>query len=317
MRKLLLFCLLLGILTPLGAEESPISVKAEIDKAFLTIGERVEYRVTVTHDPTVPILSQVPPPATDIFEIKEVHDFTEKQGKQIAEGRRFTLTTYELGEFILEPITVKYRTPQGEEKTVETNRLFLTVQSVDPSGKPKTDIRNVKGVLALPWRWGWLGGVLFLVLAAGGGIFIWWRWKHRILPGEFAPESILSPEDEALLHLNRLFDSDLLRQGKMKEYFLKLSEILRRYFERRFEILAVESTTSEILRDLHRKGVSQALLEKIQQVLDVADLVKFAKWKPPAPEIVRVNQLAKKIVEEARPPAPPPEEVEKPAIHGV
>jgi len=285
-----------------AAEESPISVKAEVDKAFLTIGERVEYRVTVIHDPSFQILSQIPPPSLDAFEIKEVHDFSEKQGKQIAEGRRFVLTTYELGEFILDPPTLRYRTPQGEEKTLQTNRLFLTVKSVDPTGKPKTDIRNVKAALGLPRSWGWLGGILIILLSAALGIRFWWQWKHRSLPGEASEAPPLSPEEEAFLRLNRLFDSDLIRRGRVKEYFLELSEILRQYFERRFEILAVESTTSEILRDLRKREIPESLLEKIQQVLDTADLAKFAKWKPPAPEILQINQLAKKIIEEARPP---------------
>ncbi len=318
MRRILLIGVLLGIAGSLqAAEEGNVSVKAEVDRAFLTIGERVEYRVTITHDPTVPILSQIPPPRADVFEVKEAHDFSEKEGNEVVEGRRFVLTTYELGEFILDPITVRYRTLQGEEKTVQTHRLFLTVQSVDASGKPKTDIRNVKGVLELPWRWGWLGSLFLFALAIGAGVTLWWRWKHRALAGEITPEPVLSPEDEALLGLNRLFDSDLIRQGKIKEYFLALSEILRRYFERRFEILAVESTTSEILQALRQEEISQSLREKIEQTLSSADLVKFAKWRPPLPEIIKVNQLAKAIVEEARPLPPPAQEGGDPVSHGV
>ena len=129
---------------------------------------------------------------------------------------------------------------------------------------------------------------------------------------------LLSPEDEALLRLNRLFDSDLIARGKLKEYFLEFSEILRRYFERRFEILAVESTTSEIIRDLKAKEVSAALREKIQQVLDTADLVKFAKWRPSALEIQQLNRMAKAIVETVR-PALPAASAENPARtdHGI
>lgn len=318
MRKVLLIGFLLGISGSLqAAEEGTLSVKAEVDKAFLTIGERVEYRVTVTHDPTVRVLSQIPPPSTEVFEVKEVHDFSEKQEEQMVEGRRFVLTTYELGEFILDPITVRYRTPQGQEKKAETNRLFLTVHSVDSSGKIKTDIRNAKGVLELPWRWGWAESLFLSFLAIAGGAALWWYWKHRRLPTETIVESVLSPEEEALLRLNRLLDSDLIRQGKLKEYFLELSEILRRYFEKRFEILAVESTTFEILQVLREKEISDSLREKIREVLEMADLVKFAKWKPPVPDVIKVNQLAKMIVEEAKPPLPPVQEAGGPVSHGV
>jgi len=281
-------------------EESPIFVKAEVDKAVLTVGDRVEYRVSISHDPGIQILSQIAPPSSDIFEIKEAHDFSEKQGKRMIIGRRFMMTTYELGEFILEPVVIRYRTAQAEEKSIETNRLYLTVQSVDSSGAPKTDIRNVKGVMELKGGGGWLG-VLFLLLIGGGGAFWWWRRRGHPREDAGAVPTVLSLEDEALAQLNRLFDSDLLRRGKVKEYFLALSEILRRYFEGRYEISAIESTTSEVLRDLKQKEIQKELREKIQEALDTADLVKFAKWKPAAPEILKVHQLAKTIIEEARP----------------
>ena len=285
-----------------AGEQASVLVKAEVDKASFTIGEKVEYQVSVIHDPAIQITSQVPPPSADIFQIKEAHDFSEKQDKQIVEGRRFIFTTYELGEYILDPVTIRYRAPAGEEKSIQTNKLYLTVRSVDSSGKPMTDIRDAKGVLTLARQWGWLWILLLILLLGGGGIFfLWLRSQNRALPRADTEEQALSLEDQTLLRLNRLFDSDLLKKGKVKEYFLELSEILRRYFEKRFEILAVESTTAEVLKDLNKKEIPSALLEKVREALETADLVKFAKWKPTPVEILKTNQLAKTIVEEARP----------------
>ena len=286
----------------LWAEETGvISVKAEVSKATITIGERVEFRITVTRDPSIQILSQLAAPKADPFEVKEAHDFSEKQGKQLVEGRRFVLTTYELGEFILEPVSIQYRTKGGEVKTLQTNRLFITVQSVD-SNKPKVDIRNVKGTLELKRHWGWLGACLLVLVTLAAGLF-WWKRSKREHGEGGAKEPDLSPEDQALLELSRLFDSDLIRRGKMKEYFFKLSEILRRYFEKRFEIAAIESTTSEILYNLKRQEIPQTLYQKIGEALEASDWVKFAKWKPTPVEIVKTNQTAKALVEEARPKA--------------
>ena len=187
----------------LTAGEPELSVKAEVDKSVLTVGERVEYKITVTHDPRIQIVPQFAPP-TDTFDLNEAHDFSEKVGKQITEGRRFILATYELGEFILEPAVIRYRTAAGEEKTVETNRLYLTVQSVD-AGKPKTDIRGSKSVLALRARWGRTVLVLLILLGVGVGAFLGWRAKQN-QESQTTKEPALSPEDEALLKLSQLFD---------------------------------------------------------------------------------------------------------------
>ena len=290
--------------SPLHAEEKGfISVKAEVNKGTITIGERIEYRITITHDAAAQILSPIEAPKEEPFEVKETHDIFEKQGKLTVEGKRFIVTAYELGEFILEPVTIQYRVTDGGPKTIQTNRLFVTVKSIDSSAKPKTDIRNVKGALGLKRHWGWLGWVLVFFITLGGGIYFWWFKKQHLQAGGGAEEPKLSPEDQALFELNRLFDSDLIRRGKMKEYFLEMSEVLRRYLERRFEISAIESTTSEILRDLKSKELTPSLCEKIQNVLESTDFVKFAKWKPGPPEIIRINQLAKALVEEARPKA--------------
>ena len=301
--KILFSSLLLFLIsTPSYAEEgSPIVVKAEVDKATFTIGERVEYRVTISYNPSLQILSSITPPSEDIFEIKEAHDFSEKQGEKIVMGRRFALTTYQLGEFILEPIVIRYRTEKGEEKSVQTNRLYLTVRSIDTSGKPMTDIRNVKGLMELSRKWKWLWFTLIFLVIVTAGAFYWWKWKNRPLESDVSFQAALSLEDRILLELNKLFDSDLLRKGKIKEYFLTLSEILRRYFEARFQISAVESTTTEVLRDLKQKDLPKELREKIEETLETADLVKFAKWRPTASEIQKVNQLAKNIIEGARP----------------
>lgn len=301
MKRSFLFFLSLALFIPIvfAAEEKGfISVRAEIDKGSITIGEKVEYRVTVTHDADVQIVSQILPPNTEPFEVKKAQDFSEKQGKEIAEGRRFTLTAYELGEFILEPVTIQYRVKGSEPKTLQTNRLFVTVRSVD-ANKPKTDIRTVKGMMGLKRVWTWLW--VLLGLLAAGGLGAWWRARCKKLMEEAAKEPDLSPEDEALLKLSRLYDSNLLRKGKVKEYFLELSEILKRYFEKRFEIAALESTTSEILRDLKRKEIENSLSVKIQTVLETADLVKFAKWNLSPVEIIKTHQMAKALVEEARP----------------
>ncbi len=302
MKKILfLSCLLCVVLIAPGfsAESDDIRVKAEIDNAFFTIGDPVTYTVTVEHAPDIQVLSSIPAPDSDILEIKKIEDINKKSGKTRLTGKKFILTTYRLGEFILDPITIEYRKDGQPVKSLQTNKLYLSVRSV-AEGETKEDIRDVKTVVPFKIRMGkFLGTVLVLVLLAAVYLLIRFLRAKKVAITPEAPP--LTPEEEALLHLGELYESDLLKRDLIKLYYLRLSEILRVYFERRYGILAVESTTFEILCALKPRHLDTALYQKIQYVLEAADLAKFAKWIPTAPEVLQLNKKSEEIVKESLP----------------
>ena len=317
MKKLLGFALFFVVsLSAAGfaAADNDIRVKAEVDKAFLTIGDPVTYTVTVEHAPDIRILSSIPAPASDVLEIKKVEDIHRKLKKKEVTGRKFILTTYRLGEFVLDPVTIQYRKEGQPVKSVQTNKLYLTVKSIDAGG-PKEDIRDVKSVIPFKFRMGKFLWTLvgLAVLATGYWLYRLLR-KHKALALPAAPP--LTPEEDALLHLTELFESDLLKRGFIKLYYLRLSEILRTYFEKRYKILAVESTTLEILRAIRPLRLNMELYQKIQYVLESSDLAKFAKWIPSPTETIQLNKKAEEIVREAA-PAPEPAVITPEASHGV
>lgn len=303
--------LLSAALIPLlqAAEETtPISVKAEVDRASITIGDPVSYSVIIRSAPNVQILSQIPYPSKELFKIKKIEEIKTEDGGMMITGKKFVLTAFQLGEFILDPVEVEYRIKGGaqaaaskdEIQKIQTNKIFITVKSVG-DGKPQTDIRGIKSVLSIPVN------VLGFILL-GLGVFLailipllirWWKKRAALPP---APKVVLTPEQEALGQLNKLFDSELIREGRVKEYYFILSEILRSYLEKRYKIAAVESTTFEIIRTLKSIELTPALKNKIRDVLESADLAKFAKWKPEPAEIIALNKQSMEIVQESKPP---------------
>jgi hypothetical protein len=83
------------------------------------------------------------------------------------------------------------------------------------------------------------------------------------------------------MELEKLRVKKLWQAGKMKEYHTELTDILRKYIEDRFRLMAMESTTSEILDDLQEKtGISKECRDILGKILSMADLVKFAKYAP-------------------------------------
>ncbi len=303
--------LLLG--TPLtssaATESDPVHVKAEIDKAFLTIGDLVTYTITIEHHPDTQILSSIPAPNEEFLEIKKSEDIYKKRKKAVLEGRKFTLAAYRVGEYILDPVVIRYRKMgESEEKTVQTNKLYLYVRSV-AGDIPQEDIRDVKDVVPFVFRYSKI--IIFVLVLAGLALGYWAyrQLRKRFLSTESSSAPRLTPEEEALQNLVELFESDLLRKGLVKIYYLRLSEILKVYFERRYQILAVESTTAEILRDLPGRSFTPEMVEKIKYVLEMADLAKFAKGIPTATEVLQINRDAEAIVRFYVPPPPVPEEV--------
>ena len=281
-----------------AAEEPKISVKAELSKAFITIGDPATYSVQIQHVPEIKILSSVKPPDPSILRVKKSEDINKKEGNRIYEGKKFTVTAFSLGEYVLEPQVIEYLDTDGQKKTLQTSKIYLTVKSV-AEGEEKTDIRGVKPVVPLPkqiLKWlTWGGGFAAIALL----IYLFVRRKIGIpaLPAE-TPRTL---EEETIHRLNQLFDSDLIRNGKIKEYYLRLSDILRNFFEKRFQIPATEATTFELQRLLKSKEVEQPLREQINEVLEAADLAKFAKWKPEPAQIIQINQKSKQVVEMSRP----------------
>jgi hypothetical protein len=296
----------------LAADTDDVRVKAEVNKAFLTIGDPVTYTVTVEHAPDIRILSDIPAPSSDILEIKKVEDVHKKQKKKVITGRKFTLTSYRLGEFVLDPVTIRYQKDGQPEKSIQTNKLYLTVKSV-AGGASLEDIRDVKSVVPYKFRIGKFLWTLLALALFAAGYFLFRALRKKKGPSAPAP-SPLTPEEEALLHLRELYESDLLKRGLIKMYYLRLSEILRIYFEKHYHVLAVELTTFEILRALRSEHLDTSLFQKIQYVLESSDLAKFAKWIPTPSEILQINKKAEEVIQES---VPGPEKVPAEASHGV
>ena len=134
-------------------------------------------------------------------------------------------------------------------------------------------------------------GLLAILLLIG--LFLWRRKKKE---EEKPIEEIkieIPAHQIALEKLEKLDGEKLWQKGDVKEYQTKLTFIIREYLENGYEISALESTTDEIIRDLKTVGFGDDLEQKLSRILQIADLVKFAKAEPE----LNVHQ---KFLEDAR-----------------
>jgi hypothetical protein len=144
-----------------------------------------------------------------------------------------------------------------------------------------TDIKDIEK--APIWWWGIFRWILLAIvlIGAGTGVYYLIRWfKSKEQEKEFINPELLRPADEvALEKLDIIKEQKIWKEGKHKEYHTQLTDVIREYVSRRYEINSTEKTSDETLRALKPMFRDQReLFLRLEKMLQVADLVKFAKW---------------------------------------
>jgi hypothetical protein len=215
---------------------------------------------------------------------------------------RYIVTSFDSGKYQLPPVYAEY-TEGNTVKRFYSDYTFLDVGRVDIT-PPDTTMKIfdiVKPYRApltlaelLPW--------ILLLLLAAVLIFLAIRyfkkyWRVRA-EHETEPVPTEAAHETAFRELSNLREQQLWQNGMTKEYYTRLTEILRRYLEKRFRVYSLEMTTSETLDELLKKGFRRnGSYNTLKEVLTAADLVKFAKYNPDPAEIDSDFQRAWSFVE--------------------
>ena len=224
----------------------------------------------------------------------------------------YTITSFDSGYFQLpnfeflfhhEDDTVVYKT--------SANTLFLTVNT--PVVDTSQAFKIIKGPVKEPYTFAEIFPWVLLGIAVLGLVvfLIWYIRKRRKNQPVFArrPKPVLPPDILAIQKLEELRLAKIWQQGKLKAYFTDLTDIIREYFDGRFDIDAMEMTSDEIIKALQGKEINNQAIDKIKNVLELADLVKFAKGQTtPLENDLSLNHCLD-VVQETRPVyTPEPEE---------
>lgn len=298
LRSAILICCLLAL-----RAQPPVQLDSQVDFAQVTVGDLIRFTLTVTAGPGVEVELPGPEPDLGEFEVlgHEVAGPIEEEGDRIWTVV-YSLALYETGSFEIPPVPVGYRGGGIQAGSVETQEHSVRVEST--LADDSKDILDIKGPLEIPrslWSY-WPWAVAALAVAAL--ILLYLRRRDGEAPSKVSRKPRLPPYEEAYQALCRLRDSGLLEEGQLKPYFTRLSEIIRRYLERRYLIQAMESTTTEVLDQLRKLALALDELQLFRDFFPCCDLVKFAKYAPPVPEQERVTELAFRILETTRPAEP-------------
>ena len=233
---------------------------------------------------------------------------TEGKGKgQRILSNRMTVTFWDEGTFVVPNAKIGYRSgnragvydiPGAANKVKVLVPTVVEITEVDTLTQltPIKPIQEADSVWQ-DYMWAFL---LFGLTILGALIYYFFFRKEVIIEEVEEPEIILPSHVIALQKLEALEAADLWQQGAVKEYQSRLTYVLREYLEGRYNIQALESTTGEINEALRKSEVTEDRRHKIRELLQVADLVKFAKAEPPETFHARVLQESKDFVEETK-----------------
>ena len=272
------------------ADEALIQVKAEVDKSVITIGDRLHYILTIEHDQNLFIQQPGPGANLGMFEIKDytIHDPIQQQG-MIVKKFDYEISVFDTGRFIIPPFPVAFAESDTSRdyQIIQSEPLEIFVKSVlTAEDREIKDIKPPQNIPVNYRKWLQFSILIILILALIGLLIYWFKFRKKGL-GFFRKETIRPAHEVALEKLLELRDKwrEMLNRGEHKLLFTQLSEILRRYFENRYFIKALEETTSEISNSLEEVNIENVAKNSALSILEFSDLVKFAKYIPAEMEV--------------------------------
>jgi hypothetical protein len=297
--------LFLSLLTGFGfkANAQYIKVESQADRLSMPIGDQTILHISAS----LPLKTDItfPEIIDSIGKIKIVKSLkadtvVDKNNPNIETiSHNYTVTSFDTGVYVLPQFT--FHTKTGD---IKTGTLTLQIKSVAvDTTKAFYDIKQPFAVSYNLWdwikdHWGILVVILFMLLWAIG---IYYYIKSRPKPAELVEAKRIYTSDElAIIQLNKLNGKKLWQQGDVKLYYIELTEILRDYLEKRYQIQAHEQTTDEIFAALKNKGLTKESSNILLQILQLADLVKFAKQQPTAYENEQSMENAIAFVEQTK-----------------
>jgi len=275
---------ILFLLISLSVRGQEVAIQSVLEKDTILIGDQIQYTIELTQPANLAV--QFPTYKDTITGKIEIIESTLPDTIKTAEGplkivQSYLITSFEEGFYTLPGPKVNYRV-NGVEKELAGRDLYLQVLTMP--------VDTSKGIydIKLPYRapitfkelLPWLVGGVVLVAIILLVLYYVRQWKRkkrgyvRQKPKE--PAHVI-----ALRELDKLKEDKLWQKNRPKLFHSRLTDILRTYLEHRFDVKAMEQTTPETLGSLKDSGFNDnRLYSKLKEILDLADLVKFAKFKP-------------------------------------
>jgi hypothetical protein len=281
-----------------------VVARAYTDSSDYLVGDYIHLTVEVKHDKGIEIYNPYTKEIFNELELIKIEDplLREEGDKQVTKYR-FIVAVYDSSDVSIPPIPIGYKVGKDTTTLIAyTNPVNFTVHTLEVN--EGEEIKDVKEPLRIPLDWRLILLYLLIILAIIVlARYLYLRHKKK-LEEKNKKRTIVRKVPAYITALNSLHsleEEKLWQKGYVKEYHSKITEIVRRYFEERFYLPALELTTSEAMKKLKNRNDAFEILQTTEKFLNNADLVKFAKYKPIASVNEEMMKQAYMIVEKTIP----------------
>ena len=286
--------LLTVVITNCVSAQNPVA-KAYTDSNFVEFGSPAKYSIAVkvkgAQKVEFPVFHKEIVPELEVLRGPEL-DTVYNTDLTVSIINSYYITSFKDSSFTIPQMPVLVN---GEMlRTDSVNITFTLLQNIDSTFYAAIDttkalkIFDIVEVKNTPFTfeefWHRFGRLIIIILiamlvAAAITYFIIRKLKNKpIIP-------IAKPKEPAHITAYRLLDklkgSKLWQQGRVKDFYSILTEILKNYITDRYNCSVIENTSEETLDELKQFiSPKNENYKNFKSLLDTADFVKFAKFEP-------------------------------------
>ena len=264
-----------------------VNVTSSPDTSRIYIGDQIKFSVIVDKPSSLRIaLPYYKDSLCKNIEILSgpVIDSSSIQNGRIKIIEKYLITSFDSGSYHIPPVFVELKNEKGIKRFYsdysQLKVMRVKIAPADTTAKIYDIIKPYRAPVTvgeiLPW----------VLLVAVLAVLVWAiiRFIRKFKKSKTGIEPVIDPDPAhviAFRELEKLREEKLWQKGEIKNYYTKLTEILRQYLENRFRVFSLELTTAETLEVLVKTGFKKdASYNQLKTILTGADLVKFAKYNP-------------------------------------
>ena len=264
-----------------------VNITSSFDTSRIFIGDQIKFSITVDQPSdlrlTIPFFKDTLCKNIEILSGPVVDSSSNKDGR-IKIIEKYLITSFDSGLYQIPPVFAEMKNQNGLKRFYsdysQLEVMRVKIAPADTTAKIYDIIKPYRAPVTigevLPW--------VFLIALFGAIVWVAIRFIRKLKKYKTVVEKAIDPDPAhviAFRDLEKLREAALWQKGEIKNYYTKLTEILRQYLENRYRVFSLELTTNETLEALIKSGFKKDESYKLlKTILTGADLVKFAKYNP-------------------------------------